>query len=120
MNIGMDSENALAFLALVWLVGGLVLMTRSIRQGRALADALASRHPETYEALGRPRPGYFHSVRRDRFARFVARREFRELGDPILAVQFEEHREAEARLVVFLLSTLGGIALLLFISRHAG
>ncbi|HXV62697.1 MAG TPA: hypothetical protein VEK15_18500 [Vicinamibacteria bacterium] len=116
----MDSENALAFLALVWLVGGLILMGRSIRQGRALADALAARHPETYEALGRPRPGYFHSVRRDQFARFLARREFRNLGDPLLEVQFEEHRQAEARLLLLLLSTLGGIALLLFISRHAG
>lgn len=118
--MGMDSESALAFLALVWLVGGLILMGRFIRQGRALADAFAARHPETYEALGRPRPGYFDGPRKTRFARFVAQREFRNLGDPILEVQFEEHRQSEARLVLLLLSSLGGIALLLFISRHAG
>lgn len=115
----MGSEKAIAFVALGWLLGALLLMVRSIRRGRELAKSLAARHPETYEALGRPRPGYLHSVRRDRFARFVARREFERLRDPVLSAQFEAYRKAEARLVLSLLGSMVALALLILAVRHA-
>ena len=85
----MEAETAIGIVALAWLVGSFLLMARSIRRGRELADALAARDPATYEALGRPRPGYFESVRRTRFSRFVGRREFEELVDGPLAAQFK-------------------------------
>ncbi len=115
----MDPEKAVGLLALGWLVGAFALISVSIRRGRELAESLATRHPETYEALGRPRPGYFHSVRRTRFASFVARREFEKLPDPALVARFEAHRRSEARLLLSLLLSLGGVALLVVAVRHA-
>jgi hypothetical protein len=101
----MESEKALGLIALVWLVGSFLLMIRSIREGRDLAEALATRHPETYEALGRPRPGYLESVRRTRFAQFVGRREFEDLADESLSPQFEAYRKSEARLILSILAS---------------
>lgn len=110
-------ERTAGLVALAWLVGAFALMARSIQRGRALADALATRHPELYESLGRPRPGYLDSAERRRFAHFVGRREFEALPDPVLAAQFEEHRKAENRLLVSLLSSLGALGLLVFLVR---
>jgi hypothetical protein len=114
----MGLEKAVALIALAWLIGALLLMARSIRKGRELAERLAKRHPEIYKALGRPRPGYLHSVRRDRFARFVGRREFEDLADPDLSAQFEEYRKLDARLVLSVLAGLVVVALLVFTVRH--
>lgn len=115
----MEAETALGLIAVAWLVGAMLLMARMIRRGRKLASALAERHPETYEALGRPRPGYLQSVRRSRFARFVARREFENLNDPELSRQFDEYRQAEARTLLFLVATLIILGLLVLEFRPA-
>jgi len=114
----MDSDKILGLIALGWLVGAVLLVARFVRRGRALAAALGNQHPETYEALGRPQPGYLQSVRRSRFARFVASREYENLGDPALSAQFEDYRKAEARLLLFLLASLGIVALLVLAVRH--
>jgi hypothetical protein len=108
----MDSEKAVGLIALGWLTGSFLLMARSIRSGRELAEALEARHPATYEALGRPRPGYFESVRRTRFARFVGRGEFESLGDPTLSARFETYRKSEARLVLSVIAAGAMVALL--------
>jgi hypothetical protein len=115
----MESEKVVGLIALSWLVGSFLLMARSIREGRDLAETLATRHPETYEVLGRPRPGYFDSVRRTRFAQFVGRREFESLADDSLSSQFEAYRKAEARLILSILAA-GVVAVLIGLSvRHA-
>jgi hypothetical protein len=116
----METDKALGLIALGWLVGSLLLMARSIRKGRDLADALAARHPETYESLGRPRPGYFESVRRTRFARFVGRRGFEGIADAALSARFEVYRKAEARLIVSILAGGVAVASLAFVLRNAG
>ena len=115
----MGLEKSVALIALGWLIGSLLLMGRSIRKGRELAEKLAKRHPETYEALGRPRPGYLQSVRRDRFAQFVGRREFEDLADPDLSARFENYRKLEARILLSILASLVVVALLVFVVRHA-
>lgn len=115
----MNFEKTAGLLALAWLVGAFVLMARSVQRGRRLADALAMRHPKLYESLGRPRPGYFDSIQRSRFARFVGRREFDSLPDPVLAEQFEEHRKAENRLLFWLLTSLGALGLLILLVQYA-
>ncbi len=115
----MELDKALGLIALGWLVGAILLLARLIRRGQELAAALATRHPETYEALGRPQPGYLHSVRRSRFAHFVARRKYENLCDPALSAQFEDYRKAEARLLLSLLASLGVVALLVLTVRHA-
>ena len=115
----MEPDKAVALIALGWLIGAFLLMARSIQKGRELAAKLAARHPETYEALGRPRPGYLDSVRRDRFAQFVARRQFENLSDPVLAAQFEGYRKSEARLVFSILASLAVVALLVLVMQHA-
>ncbi len=109
---GMESETVAGLVALGWLIGAFLLMARSVQRGRNLADTLATRHPETYEVLGRPRPGYLHSVRRSRFSQFVAHREFENLGDPALAAQFEAYRKAEARLVLSIIVSMVVVALI--------
>lgn len=111
----MDQQDAAGFIALCWLIGAFLLMARSVQRGRALADQLALRHAETYEALGRPRPGYLYSARRDRFAQFVARREYEDLDDPVLSAEFDAYRRAEARLVISIIASMvvvAGLALL--------
>jgi hypothetical protein len=115
----MEFEKTLGLVALSWLVGSFLLMARSIRMGRDLAEALATRHPATYEALGRPRPGYFESLRRTRFAQFVGRREFESLADGSLSAQFETYRQSEARLVLSILASGVVVAVLAFAVRHA-
>lgn len=115
---GMELEKAVALIALGWLIGALFLMGRSIRRGRELAKTLAKRHPEIYETLGRPQPGYLHSVRRDRFAQFVGRREYEKLADRDLSARFEEYRKFEARLVLSVLVSLAVVAILVFAVQH--
>jgi hypothetical protein len=114
----MDSDKVLGLIALGWLVGAVLLLARFVRRGQALAATLGTQHPETYEALGRPQPGYLQSVRRSRFARFVASREYENLGNSALSAQFEDYRKAEARLLLCLLASLGIVALLVFVVHH--
>jgi hypothetical protein len=114
----MKSDQALGLIALGWLVGAILLSVRLIRRGRQLAAALATQHAETYEALGRPQPGYLQSVRQSRFAQFVARREYENLDDPALSAQFEDYRKAEARLLLSLLVSLGVVALIVLTVRY--
>jgi hypothetical protein len=102
----MNPEKAMGCVALAWLIWAFALMARSVQRGRHLADALALRHPKLYESLGRPRPGYFDSIQRSRFARFVGRREFETLRDPVLADEFERHRKGESRSLLMLLVSL--------------
>jgi len=114
----MEPEKALALVALGWLIGSSLLMARSIRSGRDLAEALATRHPATYEALGRPSPGYLDSVRRTRFAQFVGRREFENLADVSLSARFDAYRKSEARLVLSILASGAVLASLTFVVRY--
>ena len=115
----MQQEDAIAFAAAAWLVSAAVLVVRSVRRGRALADALATRHAEKFEELGRPRPGYFDSVRRGRFERFVMQRGYRELDDPPLLEEFERHRRSEVQLLIALLSGLVAVSLLILWLKRA-
>ena len=112
----MESETLFGILALTWLAGSFLSMARLIRIGRSLADTLARRYPETYAALGRPRPSFFESVRRTRFAQFVGRREFEDLEDRSLSIRFEAYRKSEARLIIISLASGGLIVLLAFIT----
>jgi hypothetical protein len=110
----MGLEKTLGFIALIWLVGSVLLMARSVREGCDLADELAKRHPEVYEALGRPRPGFFYSAERTRFAQYVGRRKFENLGDDTLSARFEAYRKREARIIVSVLSIGAILAALAF------
>jgi hypothetical protein len=115
----MQHEDAIAVAAAAWLASAAVLVVRSVHRGRVLADALATRHPEKFEELGRPRPGYFDSVRTGRFERFVMQRGYRELNDPPLVEQFERHRGREVRLLIVLLSGLAVVSLLILWLKRA-
>jgi hypothetical protein len=116
---GVRLEQGAALVAIAWLIGAVLVLGRSIRHGRSLADEFAKRHPEAYEAQGRSRPGYLYSVRRDRFAQFVARRDYENLGDPALALEFEAYRKTEARLVVSILVSMLVVLVLVLAARHA-
>lgn len=101
----MGFEQTVAFIALFWLLGAFGVMTRMLRRGRDLSEALAARHPEAYETLGSPRPGYLASLRRNRFAQYVGRRGYEDLPDGALSAEFEAYRKAEARVVVSILAS---------------
>lgn len=107
------------YIAVAWLTGAMLLLMRLVRRGKKLAADLAARHPGIYEALGRPQPGFLHSVRRSHFARFVARREYENLGDSALSAEFEDYRQAEARLLIVLLVSLGFVGFLILAVRYA-
>jgi len=116
--VAIEIENTIGIVALLWLIASLAVMTRSIRRGRDLAEALAARHPAMYEAMGRPRPGYFESARRTRFAQFVGHREFENLEDGALVAEFERYRKSEARLVVSILASGASVALVWMVARR--
>ena len=105
----MDLESAVAAAAAGWLAMAMGWLVRSVQYGRRLAEQLAQRDPDRYEALGSPRPGYFDSLRRNRFFRFVMQAEFRSLTDAALVDQFEAYRRTEVRGLLVVLSTLAAI-----------
>jgi hypothetical protein len=115
----MNLETTIGILALVWLVVSVLLMTRFIRIGRDLSEVLAVRHPKTYEALGRPRPGFFYSSRRTKFAQFVGQREYEQLDDAPLSNKFDTYRKSEARFILSILAIGAIVALLGLTVRYA-
>ncbi len=115
----MNLETTIGILALVWLVISVLLMARFIRIGRNLSEVLAARHPKTYEALGRPRPGFFYSSRRTKFAQFVGQREYEQLDDATLSNKFDAYRKAEARLILSIFASGAIVALLGLAVRYA-
>ncbi len=115
----MGLEQSVGFIALCWLAGSIFLMARSIRRGRDLAQVLAQRDPALYEELGSPRPGYFESLQRTRFARFVGQREFENLADAALSSEFEAYRRHEARVILSILASGAGVAVFGLVVRHA-
>lgn len=114
----MEVDKIIGFIALGWLISAILLSARLIRRGRGLTAALAVKDPETYDALGRPQPGYLQSARRSRFSQFLARREYENLDDPPLSAQFEDYRKSEARLLLFLIGSLIIVFLLILIVRY--
>jgi hypothetical protein len=109
-----EFESAIAAAAAGWLAMAMGWLVRSVQYGRRLAAELESRDPDRYEALGSPRPGYFDSIRRNPFFRFVMQAEFRSLTDAALVEQFEAYRRTEIRGLAVVLSTLAilGVAVL--------
>ncbi len=105
----MDLESAIAAAAAGWLAVAMGWLVRSVQYGRRLAEQLELRDPGRYEALGSPRPGYFDSLRRSRFSRFVMQAEFRSLTDAALVEQFTAYRQTEIRGLVVVLSTLAAL-----------
>jgi len=114
----MEIEKILGLIVLGWLIGSVLLMARLVRRGQKLTKTLATQHPETYEALGRPRPGFLHNARRRQFAKFIADRAYENLGDQPLSAKFEAYRKAEVRLLLFLLVSLVIVGLLVFAIRQ--
>ena len=114
----MEIEKILGLIVLGWLIGAVLLMAGLVRKGRKLTMVLATRYPETYEALGRPQPGFFQSVRRSKFSQFISSRAYENLDDASLSAQFEAYRKAETRLLVAVLASLVVVALLVATVRH--
>ena len=115
----MEVEKLLGVVILGWLIVAVLLMARLVRRGRKLITLLATRHPDTYEALGRPQPGFLQSARRSQFSQFLSRRTYEDIGDPALSAQFSEYRKAEVRLLKLLLVSLVIVALIVLTVRHA-
>jgi hypothetical protein len=102
-------ELVVGAVALVFMLLLALLLVRSVRRGRRIAEFLESRHPEEYQRLGRPRPGYFQSVRRWRFDQFIMGREYLDLADTHLTERCEGLRRYNVRVLVF--SVTGFVAL---------
>lgn len=114
----MELEKIPGLILLAWLIGSVLLMAGLVRKGRRLTAVLARRHPETYETLGRPQPGFFQSVRRRQFARFISSRAYENIDDPALSAQFEDYRKAEIRLLVAVLLSLVIVAVPVLMVTH--
>jgi len=110
----MNAEKAVAGVALAWLISGVILLTLSVRRGRALSRKFAAQFPEKFEELGQPCPSVLPSVHGSRFAQFLAAKEYLELADSSLRAQFDDHRKRENRLLVLLLLSLGVVGGLIF------
>ena len=90
--------------AFVFIGASALLLVRSVRRGRGIADLPESKYPEAYRRLGRPRPGYFQSVRRWRFDQFIMGREYLDLQDPDLIQQCERLRRYNLRVLALVVS----------------
>jgi hypothetical protein len=104
-------EEGIGIAGGVFLLLGFALLARSVRKGRDISELLEMRHPERFEALGRPRPGYFDSVQRTRFEQFILRREYRDLDDPYLIERCEDLRSFNLRFLGFLLLGFAALGL---------
>lgn len=111
------SEETVGAAGALYLAISMVLIVVWVRRGREVADLLALRHPDRYESLGRPRPGYFDSPRRTRFVMYLARREYVELADPPLVHEFEELRRFERRMMTLLMAGLGCLGIAMAVLR---
>jgi hypothetical protein len=105
------SEDTVGAAGAVYLAVSMLLIVAWVRRGRDVIDRLALRHPDRYEELGRPRPGYFDSPRRTRFAQYLSRREYVDLPDPPLVEEFDELRRFEHRMLAALLIGLAALGL---------
>jgi hypothetical protein len=115
----MEAEKIAGFIALTWLIVAVLLMARLNRKGRELAAMFEMRHPAAYERFGRPLPGFFHGARVRRFARFVAQREYADLGDPALSERFDDYRRSERRHLIAFLSSMVVVFLMSLSVRYA-
>jgi hypothetical protein len=97
-------ELLVGAVALAFMVTSALLLVRSVRRGRAIAHFLESKYPEEYRSLGRPRPGYFQSMRRWRFDQFIIGREYLGLKDPDLIEQCERLRRYNLRVLALVVS----------------
>jgi hypothetical protein len=113
------SEDTVGAAGAVYLAVSMVLIAFSVRRGRGVFEQLALRHPEHYEALGRPRPGFFDSPRRTRFAQYLSRREYLDLPDPPLVEELEALRRFEHRMMAALLIGLAALGLAIAYVRYA-
>lgn len=82
------------------------LLARAVWRGRRLWARAAERHPELYEALGRPLPGFFDSPRRARHFEILNRREYEQIDDETLVDAFERLRGFEYRMFYVLMGGL--------------
>ena len=78
----MKPEHAVAVAGLGFLLIAGLLLAGSVHRGRQVCKLLAERMPQKYVDLGSPLPGYFYSVRRDAYFRFIMQRKFEDLTDP--------------------------------------
>jgi hypothetical protein len=97
-------ELVVGAVSVMFLGTSALLLVRSVRQGRQIAELLESRYPDEYRQLGRPRPGYFQSVRRWRFDQFIIGREYLDLKDPDLIEQCERLRRYNLRVLTLVVS----------------
>lgn len=103
----MEAEHAIAAAGLAFFVIGGIQLARSVRRGGELCRMFEQRLPDAYAAAEHPRPGYFNSVRRNAYFRFVLQRGYAGLPDPLLVEEFARLRRSELRQLTFL---LGGFA----------
>ena len=103
----MELQTQIAIAGLVFLLASFLQLVRFVRSGRSLMRDLELRHPQQYEALGAPTPGYFESIRRTRYNQFLMGREYQELPDPVLIERCESQRRSELRFLVSSLVVLG-------------
>jgi hypothetical protein len=115
----MEIEKVLGLIVVGWLIAAVLLMARLVRKGRKLMAVFATRYPETYEALGRPKPGFLQSARRSRFSEFISLRAYKDLCDPALCDQFEEYRKAEVCLLLCSLVSLVIVGVVVLTVRNA-
>ena len=104
----MPAEHAIGIAGGVFFAICAVLLVVSVRRGRDLCQRFAEHHPVEYAAAGEPRPGYFNSVRRQTYFRFVLQRGFEDLSDQGLVRDFSELRRFELQQLVFMVAGFSG------------
>lgn len=99
-------KQVFAIGGLIFLAIGGALVVYSVRRGRRIATWLAQRHPQLYETIGRPEPGYLHSIRRSRFDQFILQRQYLQLGDEEFTAQCDRLRRTNLIILYFILAGL--------------
>lgn len=77
-------EKFAGFTGLFLLGGGVFLLAVSVRKGKRIVEHIKRRHPQQWDAMGKPAPGYFQSMERNRWMKFIRNREYLQFNDPTL------------------------------------
>lgn len=104
-------EKITALIALALLVTGFILLIISVNKGKRIVEYLKRKYPKQWEDFGSPKPGYFQSLERNRWNKFIWSREYVQFDDQKLTEMGDAQRNFENFIlgIVFAFVLVGGI-----------
>lgn len=96
-------EKLTGFIGLLLLATSFILLVLSIHKGKRMVAYLKHRYPKQWDDMGNPAPGYFQSLERNRWTRFIWKREYRQFNDEKLTEMGDVQRKLETKTIGFII-----------------